>query len=83
MHAYITNPQKFDAHTWMPSLGLNDTDVQKLTGFPPHTAALVAALFPLGGIGAVLFGWMMDRYSPNLVIAAGFAATAQIGRAHV
>lgn len=33
VHAYITNPQKFDAHTWMPSLGLNDADVQKLTGY--------------------------------------------------
>jgi mono/diheme cytochrome c family protein len=33
VHAYITNPQKFDAHTWMPTLGLNDADVQKLTGY--------------------------------------------------
>jgi AAHS family 4-hydroxybenzoate transporter-like MFS transporter len=54
---------------WMPLL-LKDA------GFPPQTAALVAALFPLGGIGAVLFGWMMDRYAPNLVIAFGFGATA-------
>lgn len=54
---------------WMPLL-LKDA------GFPPHTATLVSALFPLGGVGAVLFGWLMDRYNPNLVIAAGFAATA-------
>jgi AAHS family 4-hydroxybenzoate transporter-like MFS transporter len=54
---------------WMPLL-LKDA------GFTPATAALVAALFPLGGIGAVLFGFLMDRYSPNLVIAFGFAATA-------
>jgi AAHS family 4-hydroxybenzoate transporter-like MFS transporter len=54
---------------WLPLL-LKDAN------FPPHTAALVAALFPLGGIGAVLFGWLMDRYSANLVIACGFAATA-------
>lgn len=54
---------------WMPLL-LKDA------GFPPQTAALVAALFPLGGVGAVLFGWLMDRYAPNLVIAGGFAATA-------
>jgi mono/diheme cytochrome c family protein len=33
VHAYINNPQKFDAHTWMPSLGLNDADIQKLTGY--------------------------------------------------
>lgn len=31
--AYINNPQKFDAHTWMPTLGLTDADVQKLTGY--------------------------------------------------
>ncbi|MES2163331.1 MAG: cytochrome c [Pseudomonadota bacterium] len=31
--AYINNPQKFDDHTWMPSLGLTDADVQKLTGY--------------------------------------------------
>jgi len=54
---------------WMPLL-LKDA------GFPPQTAALVASLFPLGGVGAVLFGWLMDRYNANLVIACGFAATA-------
>ena len=54
---------------WMPLL-LKDA------GFPPRTASLVAALFPLGGVGAVLFGWLMDRYNANLVIACGFAATA-------
>jgi len=31
--SYIRDPQKFDKHTWMPSLGLNDGDVQKLTGY--------------------------------------------------
>jgi len=30
---YIKDPQKFDAHTWMPTLGLTDADVQKLTGY--------------------------------------------------
>jgi mono/diheme cytochrome c family protein len=33
VHAYVSNPQKFDAHVWMPALGLNDADVQKLTGY--------------------------------------------------
>jgi len=33
VYAYINNPQKFDAHVWMPTLGLNDADVQKLTGY--------------------------------------------------
>lgn len=54
---------------WLPLL-LKDA------GFPPSTAALVAALFPLGGVGAILFGYLMDRMNPNLVIAGGFAATA-------
>jgi mono/diheme cytochrome c family protein len=31
--AYIKDPQKFDAHVWMPKFGLTDTDVQKLTGY--------------------------------------------------
>ncbi|TFW21438.1 c-type cytochrome [Duganella callida] len=33
VHAYISNPQKFDAHTWMPSLGLTEADLQKLTSY--------------------------------------------------
>lgn len=33
VHAYISNPQKFDAHTWMPTLGLTDPDLQKLTAY--------------------------------------------------
>ncbi|WP_296000629.1 cytochrome c [Rugamonas sp.] len=33
VHAYINNPQKFDAHVWMPTLGLTDADIQKLTGY--------------------------------------------------
>ena len=33
MVAYINNPQKFDPHIWMPTLGLTDADVQKLTGY--------------------------------------------------
>jgi mono/diheme cytochrome c family protein len=31
--AYINDPQKFDPHIWMPTLGLTDADVQKLTGY--------------------------------------------------
>lgn len=31
--AYIKDPQRFDAHTWMPSLGLTDGDLQKLTSY--------------------------------------------------
>ena len=54
---------------WMPTL-LKDA------GLPQSTAALVSALFPLGGLGAVLSGWLMDRFNANLVVAACFALTA-------
>jgi MFS transporter, AAHS family, 4-hydroxybenzoate transporter len=54
---------------WMPVL-LKDA------GVTPSTAALVSALFPLGGFGAILSGWLMDRFNANLIIAACFALTA-------
>jgi AAHS family 4-hydroxybenzoate transporter-like MFS transporter len=54
---------------WMPILF-------KEAGLDPKTATLIAALFPLGGVGAVLFGWLMDRYEANRIIAAGFALTS-------
>ena len=54
---------------WMPTL-LKDA------GLAQSTAALVSALFPLGGFGAVLSGWLMDRFNANLVVAACFALTA-------
>jgi len=54
---------------WMPVLF-------REAGLAPRQATLVAALFPLGGIGAVAFGWLMDRYDGDRIIAAGFALTA-------
>lgn len=54
---------------WMPLL-LRDA------GLSAQDATLVSALFPLGGVGAVLSGYLMDRYNPNAVIAIGFALTA-------
>lgn len=54
---------------WMPLLF---SDV----GLEPRNAALISALFPLGGIGAIFFGWLMDRFNGNKVIAAGFALTS-------
>jgi len=54
---------------WMPILF-------KDAGLDPKTATLVASLFPLGGIGTVLFGLLMDKVEPNRVIAAGFALTS-------
>jgi len=54
---------------WMPILF-------KEAGLDPKTATLIAALFPLGGVGAVLFGFLMDRFEPNRIIAVGFLLTA-------
>lgn len=54
---------------WMPVLF-------KEAGLDPKTGTLVAALFPLGGVGAVLFGWLMDRFNANRIIAVGYALTA-------
>ena len=54
---------------WMPIL-FKDAGVQ------PRSATLIAALFPLGGCGAVLFGWLMDRFNGNKIIAVGYVVTA-------
>ena len=68
--AYFMGLVVFYALTnWMPLL-LKDA------GLAPRTATLIAALFPLGGVGAILLGWLMDRYNPNRVIALGYALTA-------
>lgn len=54
---------------WMPILF-------KDAGLDPKHATLISALFPLGGVGAVLFGWLMDRFNANRIIAVGYALTA-------
>jgi AAHS family 4-hydroxybenzoate transporter-like MFS transporter len=54
---------------WMPIL-LKDA------GIDQQTATLISALFPLGGCGAILFGWLMDRFNANQIIAVGYALTA-------
>jgi MFS transporter, AAHS family, 4-hydroxybenzoate transporter len=54
---------------WMPILFRD-------AGLEPRTASLISALFPLGGVGAVLSGWLMDRFNPNRVVATCFALTA-------
>jgi len=54
---------------WMPILF-------KDAGIVPRTATLISALFPLGGVGAILFGWFMDRYNGNWIIAVGYGLTA-------
>ncbi|KAF1029549.1 MAG: 4-hydroxybenzoate transporter PcaK [Burkholderia plantarii] len=54
---------------WMPIL-LKDA------GLSARNATLISALFPLGGIGAVLSGLLMDRFNPNRVVAVCYALTA-------
>lgn len=54
---------------WMPLLF-------REVGVDPQTATLISALFPLGGCGAILFGWLMDRFNANRIIAIGYALTA-------
>ncbi len=54
---------------WMPILFRD-------AGLAPRTAELISALFPLGGVGAIYFGWLMDRFNGNIIIAVGFVLTA-------
>jgi AAHS family 4-hydroxybenzoate transporter-like MFS transporter len=54
---------------WMPIL-FREANV------PPQTATVISALFSLGGVGAIAFGWLMDRYNANKIIATGYALTA-------
>lgn len=54
---------------WMPIL-LEDS------GLDPKTAMLVTSLFPLGGVGAIAFGFLMDKYNANRVIMVGYLITA-------
>jgi len=54
---------------WMPILFRD-------AGLSPSTASLITALFPLGGLGAILSGWLMDRFNANIIIAVCFALTA-------
>jgi AAHS family 4-hydroxybenzoate transporter-like MFS transporter len=56
---------------WMPILF-------KDAGVDARSATLIAALFPLGGCGAVAFGWLMDRYNANKIIATGYVVTAAL-----
>lgn len=54
---------------WMPILF-------KDAGLDPKDATLIAALFPLGGVGAIFFGWLMDRFNGNWIIGIGYGLTA-------
>lgn len=54
---------------WMPVLF-------KDAGIAPSQAAIIAALFQLGGFGAIFFGLLMDRGNANLIIATGYLLTS-------
>ena len=54
---------------WLPLL-LKDT------GLSAQRATLISALFPLGGIGAIFAGWLMDRYNATLIVALTYFLTA-------
>jgi AAHS family 4-hydroxybenzoate transporter-like MFS transporter len=48
--------------SWMPTLA-------KQHGYTLETAANISALFTLvGPVGALIAGWLMDRYSPHVII---------------
>lgn len=56
--------------SWLPTL-------LKEISMPVHQAALLTALFPLGGgVGTIVSGWLMDRLNPHKIIAVGYALTA-------
>jgi AAHS family 4-hydroxybenzoate transporter-like MFS transporter len=63
--------------SWLPTL-------LRTTGLSLQTAALVTAMFQVGGtLGAIVLGWLMDRINPHYVLAVSYAAagifTAAIG----
>jgi AAHS family 4-hydroxybenzoate transporter-like MFS transporter len=58
--------------SWMPLL-------VKDAGFSVQQAAMLSALFPLGGgIGTIFSGWLMDKLNPHKVIAIGYGLTAAL-----
>ncbi len=54
---------------WMPIL-------LKESGLSPQRTTLISALFPLGGVGVVLCGVLMDKFNANRIIAVCYALTA-------
>jgi AAHS family 4-hydroxybenzoate transporter-like MFS transporter len=53
--------------SWLPT-------VLRTTGISLRTAALVTAMFQVGGtLGAIVLGWLMDRINPHRVLAVSYA----------
>jgi MFS family permease len=61
---------------FITGLGLGAAMPNAVTGLSQGTAAVITALFALGGVWAILSGWLMDRFSANLTVAICFALTA-------
>ncbi|MGI4984327.1 MAG: MFS transporter, partial [Janthinobacterium lividum] len=59
----------YSSINWMPIL-LGEA------GLTHQRATWVSALFPLGGVGAVVSGFLMDRFNANKVIATCYMLTA-------
>lgn len=56
--------------SWLPTM-------MKDAGMSVDRAATVTAMFQVGGtVGALLVGWLMDRFNANRIIAVGYALTA-------
>ncbi|KWH33567.1 4-hydroxybenzoate transporter [Burkholderia cepacia] len=54
--------------SWLPTL-------LRTTGATLRTAAHVTAMFQVGGtLGAIVLGWLMDRFDPHRVLACSYAA---------
>ncbi|MBB5374408.1 MFS transporter [Acidocella aromatica] len=56
--------------SWLPTL-------IKSTGTTLETASIITAMFQVGGtLGAVILGWLMDRFNPQYVLAVCYATAA-------
>jgi AAHS family 4-hydroxybenzoate transporter-like MFS transporter len=56
--------------SWMPLM-------MKDVGFSIEKAAMLTALFPLGGgVGTLVGGWLMDRLNPSRVLASTYLVAA-------
>ena len=56
---------------WMPTL------IQQTSGATLSDAARMAAMFQIGGtLGAIVVGWLMDRFEPHAVLCGIYAAGA-------
>lgn len=54
--------------SWLPTL-------LRTSGATLRTAAHVTAMFQVGGtLGAIVLGWLMDRFDPHRVLACSYAA---------